>query len=449
MAGVFVIVLDFFIVNVALPAIQADLHATAGGLEWVVAGYGLAFAAILLSAGKLGDHVGRRRVFVIGLALFTAASTACGIAPTMPLLIASRVLQGLAAGLISPSVLSLISVLYSGTDRARAISVYAGVMGVASAGGQLLGGLLVQADIASLGWRSVFLINVPVGLAAIALVRRVPESRAPASPGLDVVGMTLATGGLIALVLPLIEGRQQGWPSWTWLSLATAALLLVVFAAHEVRTSQRGGTPLVDPSLFRVRSFSAGLTAQLALWSGQASYFLVLALYLQQGRGLDALQSGLMFTILAVAYLVTSLRAPALTMRYGRSLIALGATTLATGHVLMLLAVTLVGTGGPLIALAPGLALAGAGMGLTITPLTMTVLMSSDPKYAGAVSGTLSTMQQVGNALGVAVTGVIFFSVVPDGSHATAFQLSLVELIAVLMAVVAITRLLPRQTPPS
>jgi hypothetical protein len=206
--------------------------------------------------------------------------------------------------------------------------------------------------------------------------------------------------------------------------------------------AERGGAPLLDLRLFRDRSFTAGIVTQLGLWCGQASFFLVLALYLQRGRGLDALQAGLVFTILAGAYLAASLRAPALTMRFGRTVIGAGALTLAAGHLLLLIAVSDIGVGGSIGALVPGLLLVGAGMGLCITPLTTTILASANPQSAGSVTGALSTMQQVGNSIGVAVTGAIFFSAASHG-YAHAFDLSVAELGALLLVVAVLSRLLP------
>ena len=444
LAGTFMVVLDFFIVNVAMPAMQADLHAGTGAIEWVVAGYGLTFATLLITAGRLGDQFGRRRMFAVGLGLFTLASAACGLAWSPGALVVARLVQGFAAALLSPQVLSIIGVAYTGEHRVRALSVYGIVLGLAAVGGQLVGGVLVQADVAGLGWRTCFLINVPVGLAALALaLRLVPESRAGRSSRIDVAGTVLVTAGLTALILPLVEGRRHGWPLWTWLALAAAPVLLGAFAAQQRRLARRGGAPLLDPALFRERAFSAGLLAQLVFWAGQASFFLVLALYLQLGRGLDALQAGLVFTILAVAYLVASIRAPALTARLGRRLPAIGALLLAAGHGLLAASVADVGTTGSVGLLAPALLLVGAGMGLVITPLTSTVLASLEPERAGAASGALSTMQQVGNAIGVAVTGVVFFGALDHG-FAQAFELSLVQLAALCVAVAGLTRLLPR-----
>jgi EmrB/QacA subfamily drug resistance transporter len=443
MAGTFMVVLDFFIVNVALPSIQADLHAGASAIEWVVAGYGVTLAGGLITAGRIGDGVGRRRTFMVGLAAFTLASAACGLAPNPDALVVARLLQGAAAALISPSVLAIIGVVYTGTDRVRAISVYGMVMGLAAAGGQLLGGALVQADVAGTGWRSVFLINLPVGIVALLVAPvLVPESRAERGNGLDGLGLALLTAGLVAVVLPLVEGRQQGWPAWTWLSLGAAPLVFVAFIIQQRYLRRRGGAPLLDPDLFRERAFAAGNLTQLVFWGGQASFFLVLALYLQQGLGLGPLRAGAVFTILAAAYLAASVRAPRLTLRFGRRLITAGAGVLGAGHLLLLVAVAEAGPGGSIALLAPGLTLVGAGMGLCITPLVSTVLSSVRPERAGVTSGALSTMQQVGNALGVAVTGVIFFGALPEG-YARAFELSVAQLAALLLTVAALTRLLP------
>ena len=445
LAGTFMVVLDFFIVNVALPSMQADLGASDSAIEWVIAGYALTSAVFVITAGRLGDRFGRRRLFSAGLALFTVASLACGAAATPLQLVVARLIQGVAGAMLTPNVLSIIGVLYSGQDRLRALSVYGTSLGLAAVGGQLIGGALIALDPAGLGWRSCFLINVPVGVAALAMAPRViPESRQPGAPRLDRVGTLLATAALTAVVLPLLEGRQHGWPAWTWLSLCAAPVLLAVFVAHQRRLTRRGGSPLLDVSLFAHRSFSGGLLTQLCFWAGQASFFVVLALYLQNGRGLDPLPAGLVFTILAVAYVAASMRSPALTARYGRAVIAAGALVLACGHGLLLGAVSDVGVGGSLVVLVPGLLFVGAGMGLVLAPLASTILQSLEPERAGAASGMLTTMQSVGNALGVAVTGVIFFGALHSG-YARAFELALAELGILLVLVAALTRLLPRR----
>jgi EmrB/QacA subfamily drug resistance transporter len=448
LAGTFMVVLDFFIVNVALPSMQHDLHAGSGAIEWVVAGYSLTAAVFLITSARLGDRIGCRRTFSLGLALFTLSSAACGVAGTPSVLVLARVVQGVGAALLMPNVLAIIGVTFKGPDLGRALGAYGLVMGLAAVSGQLIGGGLVQADIAGLGWRACFLINVPIGILALTLASRlVPESKTDCASHLDPVGTLLLTLGLTAIVLPLVEGRQHGWPTWTWISLGTAPLILATFAACQRSLSRRDGQPLVTPSLFRIGPFVTGVITQLAFWCGQASFFLVLALYLQLGRGLSALDAGLVFTILAISYVAVSTQEPALVERHGRRLLTFGALVLAAGHASVLAAVAEIGVQGSILPLVPGLLLIGAGMGLLIVPLTTTILSHTPPEHTGVASGVVSTMQNVGAALGVALTGAIFFGAL-HGGYATALELSLGQLAALLLLVAALTRLLPakRQT---
>ena len=451
LCGTFVYVLDFFIVNVALPSIQRSLGASPAAIEWVVAGYGLTSAAFLVTGGRLGDHYGRRRVFCVGLCGFTVASALCALAPDAGFLVAARLAQGVAAAIMAPNVLSILGTTYTGPARVKAISIYGMVMGVAAVAGQLVGGLLIAANPAGLGWRVIFWVNVPVGIAAVALARRVvPESRAAVGGRLDLRGAALFTAALVAIVLPLLDGRAHGWPAWSWACLAAGPVLLAVFAVHLRATARGGGQPLLDPGIFKVRAFRAGLTCQVLFWCQQAASYLLLALYLQQGRGLSPVSSGGVFSVLAAGYLATSFRAPALTMRFGRRVVAAGAVTAAVGNGALVIAVLAhagagVGSTGPVAALFPGLFLLGAGQGLCITPLTTTVLIHADPSRAGSVSGALSTAQQVGNAIGVAVTGVVFYGLLGHGDgYATAYRWSLTEMGVLLAGVAALSFIMPR-----
>jgi MFS family permease len=451
LAGTFLVVLDFFIVYVALPSIRRDLGASPAELEWVVAGFGLTFAVLLITGGRIGDRIGRRRAFCIGVSVFVAASVACGLAPAPAALIAARLVQGAGAALVSPNVLSIIGISYAGPRRVRAITAYGVVLGAAAVLGQVIGGLLIQADIAGTGWRAIFLVNVPIGVAAVLLaVRIVPESRADSPGRLDVGGIVLVTAGLTAVVLPLVQGSRAGWPPWAWLSLACAPAVFAVLARYQWLLARRGREPLVHPAVLSQPQLRAGLAVQVVCWCSQASFFLVLALYLQDGRGLSPIGSGLVFMILAGTYLLVSLPAPALTRRYGRKLIMAGALTVAAGDLALLLAVAV--SGSSIGVLAPGLLLVGVGQGLWITPLTTTVLSFAEPQRAGLVSGTMSTMQQVGNSLGVAVTGLVFFGTLGHGYN-TAFACALAELAATLAIAAILTRLLrpPAQetAPPS
>jgi EmrB/QacA subfamily drug resistance transporter len=450
LTAAFMITLDFFIVNVAIPSLQRELHAGAAAIQWVVAGFGLAVAAVLITASRLGDAFGRRRVFTVGLVLFTITSAACGLAPTAGLLVAGRVLQGISAGLMTPQVLAILRTSYSGQAQARAFSMFGLSLGIGAVSGQLIGGLLIRADVFGLDWRTCFLINVPVGAAAVALTPRVvPESRGPARAALGIPGMVIASVALVAIVLPLIQGRQAGWPAWTWPSLAGGCLLLAAFAWYQHRVAARGGAPLIDPALFRERAVTTGLLAQFVFWTGQASFFLVLALYLQEGRGLTALASGVVFTAIGAGYLVTSSTAHHLARLLGRQVIAVGAVIMAAGLAL-LWAGAAAGAGGAgseggagVGWLVPGLLVDGLGMGMVLAPLAVTVLARVSPQHAGPAAGVLSTVQQVGNALGVALLGIVFYGAL-GGGVPHAFRGCLIFLIVVELVLAGLVQLLPK-----
>jgi MFS family permease len=439
MSGTFMFVLDFFVVNVALPSIQTGLHAGTGAIEWVVAGYAVTTASLLVTGGRLGDHLGARGVFSGGLALFTLASAACALAPTAGALVGARLGQGVAAALMAPTILSILGQIYQGPRRIRAISVYGMVMGLAAVTGQLIGGALIAGG---LGWRAIFWVNVPIGVVSLVLVRLIPLIPASRSRRFDLVGVVLLTAGLVAVILPLVDGRQHGWPLWSLVCLACSPVVLGGFALYQRRLALRGGSPLLDPTILAQPGLAAGLVTQVTFWCQQAASYLFLALYLQSGRGLTALESGGVFTVLAAGYLATSAKAPGLTQRYGRAVLLSGALVAAAGNVALALAAH-GGEAGSVLRLFPGLFLLGAGQGLCITPLTTTVLSYSTPATAGAVSGALSTMQQVGNAVGVAVVGLVFFDSVDQG-YAVAFGRSTLAMAALLGVVALLTRLIPR-----
>jgi EmrB/QacA subfamily drug resistance transporter len=439
---VFLFALDIFIVNVALPSLQSGIGAGPGDLEWVVAAYALALAVLLLPAGRWGDRYGRRRAFMLGVAVFMVASVGCALAPTPVVLILSRFVQGVGAALLVSNMLSLIGVLFTGAARVRAIAVYGMALGVAAAGGQLIGGLLIAADIAGLGWRSIFAINVPIGLAVLILAPvLVPESRATIVARLDLVGAALCAASLGALLLPLIEGPNAGWPLWTWLLLADFPVLVVLTLWQQRRYERSGGTPLFPRVLFAVGAFRAGLAWTLVYQLGQASIFLVLAPYLQNTRSLTAIQAGILFAVMAVPYVVTSLYSPRLGERIGRRVLVIGAAALIAGYLALALA-ALVGAHSSILLLVPGLALAGAGQGFCIAPSTAIVLAHARPAQAGAVSGALSTTQQIGGAVGIALVGMVYVAVA-DVDASLAFAGSLAALIVVSAATIVLSRFLP------
>jgi EmrB/QacA subfamily drug resistance transporter len=449
LTGTFMSVLDFFIVNVAIPSVQRDLGASPAGIQLIVAGYALAFSSGLITGGRLGDIFGRRRMFLLGIALFTLASAACGLAPNTGFLIAARVVQGAAAALMSPQVLSILGTTYTGAARARAFSAFGVTMGIGAVLGQLIGGALIQGDLFGWGWRTCFLINLPIGLAAFALVPRfVAESRAPGRPGLDIPGMALVTVATAAVVLPFIEGRQQGWPVWAWLSLVAAVPLFALFVSYEGRVVRSGGSPLVNTQLFRERAFTAGLLTQLVFYAAQASFYLVFAIYVQFGLGLSPLEAGSLFMAIGTGYLATSTTAHVFARRWGRQVIAVGTLLRVAGLVLLIVTVRSIGTTGHPAWLAPALVIDGAGMGLAVAPLASTILSRIAPQHAGAAAGVLTAGIWCGNALGVALSGVIFYGRLNRGQdlnpYPEAFGLALVYFVAVSLVVAALVQLLPR-----
>jgi EmrB/QacA subfamily drug resistance transporter len=290
----FMDLVDGTIVFVALPTISADLGASFASLEWVVAGYTLAFALMLITGGRLGDIYGRKRVFLVGVAGFTAASVAAGLAPTAEALIVGRIVQGLFAGVMVPQVLSIAQAIFPPRERFAAFALFGIVLSLAAVVGPLLGGLLTELDIAGLSWRPIFLINVPVGVfALVAAARLVPESRSPHALRLDLIGVGLITVALLLVLYPLVEGQTLGWPTWTFMAMALSIPVFGLFALWERRKAALDGSPLTEPSLFRQRSFVAGALLSLVLFSGLASFWFVLVLWMQAGLGFSPFTTAL------------------------------------------------------------------------------------------------------------------------------------------------------------
>lgn len=447
-AGMFMITVDFFVVNVAIPSIHTDLHAGSAAVEFVVSGFSLAYAAGMLTAGRLGDLYGRRRLFMTGMALFTLASLGAGLASGPDTLVAARVAQGVSAAVMTPQMPAILTTSFRGVLQVRAFTAFALSMGVGATFGQLLGGLLVHLDIAGLGWRTIFLINVPIGLVVLPATRMlVPESRGGGRRGLDLTGAALGACGLLAVVLPLVVGRQQGWPGWSWACLAGAVPLSAGFVLRQRRLERTGRAPLIAPSLFRERAFSIGVLAVLGFFAAMASFMLVLALYLQEGRGLSPLGAGEVFGALGVGYVPAALAAPRLAARLGRRVLTLGALGVGAGYALLVGTVSSIGVTGPAPLMSVGLLVAGAGMALFANPVTPMVLAGVSARHAAAAAGVLSTAQEGGNALGVAGVGVVFFGVLGDGhagGYAHAFAWSVGALALLTVAVAGLVEALPR-----
>src|SRR6266545_2484494 len=313
LAGAFLPIMDFFITNVALPSIDASLHASASALELVVAGYGVAYAALLVLGGRLGDRYGRHRIFLAALVGFVLASLACGLAPSVGLLIAARIVQGATATLLIPQVLATFHHVLERERKARALALYGATSGIAAVVGQLVGGLLVSADIAGTSWRPIFLVNVPIGLVVLLVASRiVPDTRSDHPVGIDLPGTVLFAATLTAVLIPLTEGHSLGWPWWTWALIALAVVLGATTAAVVRRAERRGQIPLLPPSLLRLPSMSRGLVMLFAFSIGFGAFMFVFALTVQDGLHADALHGGLAILPMASMFFLGSVFAPRL-----------------------------------------------------------------------------------------------------------------------------------------
>ncbi|MGP4012268.1 MFS transporter [Streptomyces sp. 4N124] len=436
--------IDFFIVNVALPTIGQDLAASESVLELVVSGYGLAYAVLLVLGGRLGDLFGRRRLFLGGMAAFGLTSLACGLAPTAWTLVAARVAQGVASAAMLPQVLATIQAATSGPRRAKAMGLYGATAGLSMVAGQILGGVLVAADLWGTSWRAVFLVNVPVVLLGLVLAARaVPETRSQHPEPIDAPGTVLLAASLLALLAPLTEGRAAGWPLWTWLSLAAFPLLAGAFYAVERRADRQGRTPLVPPSLFALTSLRRGLVMIVPFSIGFSGFMFVIAVALQQGAGRGPVAAGLALAPMAVVFFFTSLAGPRLVTRYGTRVVTAGAGLQAVGVALMALAAWRSWPDLGIVELLPGAAIAGAGQALQL-PIIFRVVLSEVPTArAGVGSGVMITTQQSALALGVATLGTLFLSLVPG----LGMRDALVTTLVVQLAGVALTGLLSLRLP--
>jgi EmrB/QacA subfamily drug resistance transporter len=436
---------DITIVNVALPTIQSDLGASGTQLQWVVSGYMLAFAATLIVAGSFGDVLGRKRVFLIGVAAFGTASLGAGLAQGPGQLIAARVVQGAAAAAMIPQVLATFRAIFAGKERGQVFGLYGAILGFASAFGLVLGGLLTEADLFGWSWRTVFLINVLIALVSLAAgARVVPETRERSAGRPDVVGAALLTAALVAIAYPLLEGRSLGWPAWLWLVFAAGLAILAALWIVEERRPHTRVAPLLRTRLFRIPAFSAGLTVQFAFAAGLQGFFLVFAIWLQTGMDFSPLAAGLTTVAFSVGSFLLAGAAIPLAQRYGRLVLSAGGVLLALGTVGVALGADGVGTGSDPWSIVLGLVIAGAGLSLLIIPLANVVLAAAPAGAAGGASGVFNTAQQFGGAVGIAVIGTAFFTRLEDESFTDAFTHALPIVAGLYVAAALLALVLPR-----
>jgi MFS family permease len=482
-AGALMDMIDLTIVNVALPTIRRDLHAGATQLEWVVSGYMLAFAAALIISGSLGDLLGRRRVFLSGAGLFGLASLAAGLSASAGELIACRVVQGLAAAAMAPQVLATFRTMFTGRQRGQAFGVYGAMLGFASAIGLVLGGVLTQASLFGWSWRSVFLVNVPIAAGVLAAgLRFIPESRDRTAGRPDLPGGALLAACMVAIVYPLLEGRDLRWPWWNWLLLTAGTAGLTALCLRESRRTRapqpttsavpasaavpgsavapaaavpasavapapvpaRPVAPLIQPRLFRVPAVAAGLGVQLLFSAGLQGFFLMFALWLQAGERFSPLRAGLTAVAFSAGSFLGAPVAVPLAQRFGRGVLACGGALMVAGVAAVLPGVAHVTPAGSPWPVVPGLVIAGAGLALLVIPLVNVVLAAVPAAAAGSASGLFSTAQQLGGAIGVAVIGTAFFGDLARDSFAAAFRHTAPWSVAAFALCALLSLLLPR-----
>jgi len=454
LVGAFLPPLDFFIVNVALPSIQTDLGTGASAEQLVIASYATLYAVTLITGGRLGDLYGRGRTFFIGLLGFAAASLLCGVATAPWVLVLGRALQGVSAAVMAPQALASVQAIFPAAERPLALSLYGAVFGLASVIGQALGGVLIALDLFGMGWRAIFLVNLPIALLVIAFgIPVLKDTRALQASKLDLVGTALSMLALGALVVPLIEGREAGWPWWAWLSLATAPVLGALFWRYEARLHRAGGTPLLAPAALQAPGLGRALSIALCFYA-IGVFFLLFSIYLQGALHMAALQAGLVFLPFGAGFLIGPLSVPLLRRVLGGYVNPVGMLLEVIGLLWLgwLVSVTPPGLAPRFTALAVILFLIGLGQGLALPTLMRLVTGRVAPAYAGMIAGITSATLQISTSLSVAVIGGVFYTVLGDQvtpariSHA--FMVAVLCMAACLAVGVALSLTLARQPAP-
>ncbi len=439
LVGGFLPPLDFYIVNVALPSIRQELGAGDDVIQLVMSGFAAAYAVLLVMGGRLGDLYGRNRMFMIGMAGFALCSAWCGLAWSPYSLVVARILQGATAAIMAPQVAASIHVLFAPEEKARAFSLFGTSIGITGITGQIVAGALIWANIWGLGWRTIFLINVPI--VAITLVAAVPILRdfrqlAGARQPLDISGSILLFLGLSALICSLIEGRQHSWPVWSFVLMGSCPVLLAWFWRVEVRLAARGGSPLIHPHLFAIPDFARGLCATLMFYS-MSSFFLLYSIYLQSGLHYSALRAGISFTPYGIGYVAGSLSTPAFLRGVGMRVTAFGLLIAAAGLSMLAAGINSAGVF-HLLLFIPGVFAIGVGQGIVFPTLVRAVIQGTPADYAGAASGALNSTLQIGAALAAATVGGVFFAVLarhPGGLAAVAhaFTVGLICMVVLIL----------------
>ena len=413
LVGLFMSLLDTTIVNVALPTIRDSIDANEATLAWIISGYALAFGLVLIPAGRIGDRIGHKWVFITGLFIFTGASLYAGLATDSTHLVIARVLQGVGGGIFFPPVTAFIQLLFPPLKRGKAFAILGAVLGVSSALGPIVGGVLIEIFGEEHGWRYIFFVNLPIGvLGLIAAALVLPALAGGKKTSMDFIGLVLLAGSLVAILVPLIQGQDEGWPAWTFVSLAGGVVLLVAFAFWERRVDSQGRSPLVPPHLYSHAAFTGGTILALVYFAAFTSIFFTIALLWQAGLGHSALESGLVTIPFAIANIVGAALSDRVAQKLGRGVLFLGAGLVTTGLVaLWIIFLNVDGLDLTNWMLLAPLAVAGLGSGFFIAPNNRFIVATVDNSEAGAASGVIGTMQRIGSAIGIAVVSSVLFGV--------------------------------------
>ncbi|RDJ02754.1 MFS transporter [Rhizobium grahamii] len=407
LTGAFLPPLDFFIVNVALPSIREDFHASASTMQLIISGYATTYAVMLITGGRLGDLYGRRNVFLAGMVAFAGASALCGFAWSPAVLVLGRILQGSAAAIMAPQALASINAIFPEHEKSKALSFYALTFGIASMAGLFLGGALIALDIFGLGWRAIFLINLPViAIAAPSAVMVLRETRSEHASKLDLGGAVLIALALCALIWPLIEGREHGWPVWSLLMLAASLPLLFLFWHYEQKVEAAGRDPILAPRLLQVPGLKRGLLSALFFYAF-AAFWLTFSVYQQGGLGHTPFEAGIAILPAAVGFVLGPFASGHIFRLFGRYSTAAGMSLEASG---LVGTAALISFGAPEF-LSVALFIVGAGQGIALPNLVRTVVQRVDPAQSGLASGLVNSMLQIGGALATALIGGLFFSI--------------------------------------
>jgi EmrB/QacA subfamily drug resistance transporter len=456
LVGAFMALLDTTIVNVALPTIRTGLHASPAGLEWVVSAYALAYGLALVPAGRVGDRFGHKPLFLIGLAIFTLASVACGLAQNEDGIVVARAVQGIGAGIFYPAIAATIQLSFTGPARSKAFGALGATIGVSTALGPVLGGLIIAAAGAGDGWRWVFFVNLIIGAVILPLAAwQLPRARARVHREFDPVGLLLLSAGLLLLLVPLVEGQQAGWPAWCYACFGACAVMFALLAWWEVRSERRGADPLLKPSLLAQPSFSAGAVFAVVYFAGFASVFFTISILWQEGLGHSALMTGLVVVPFSLGNLVTAATSDKLSARLGRMVLVIGCAMIGIGLALVTLVIHLTAPATDGWYLAGPLLFAGLGGGMVIAPNQDFVLARVPRQEAGTASAILGTAQRIGSGIGIAVIGTILFGTlhVRPGPNAVASafshssQFALLANAAIIALALVLVLVLPRQIP--